>query len=277
MTKKSTADQGAQKSKKYRVSARLVLLTFFVSIIIAITFLTPLASKFKIFSKKEVLITKFEPRQYKKITVKKTENFNNKKLLELEKRHNLLEKRYEEIYSEMSKIQNGGNSPHIILSYFKLIKKIEEGRDYKKELLLTKSLINNKSKLYQNFLKLEKLLINKIKTNQEIRQDFDQIIRKIISYEKATHDDDLLSKLKNNFLNYVTIRKIKFKEGAAMDIDHVLHKIENNLKFKDYQKALYLLNRLDQNSTKTTTRIKKNLEILIQFQKINQEIIYLFE
>jgi hypothetical protein len=62
-----------------------------------------------------------------------------------------------------------------------------------------------------------------------------------------------------------------------MDIDHVLHKIENNLKFKDYQKALYLLNRLDQNSTKTTTRIKKNLEILIQFQKINQEIIYLFE
>ncbi|MFT4718376.1 MAG: hypothetical protein ACI9IL_000707 [Rickettsiales bacterium] len=277
MTKKSTPDQEVQKSKRYRVSARAALLIFFVSIIIATIFLTPIADKFKIFSKKEVLITKFEPQQYKKIAVQKTENFNNKKLLELERKYDLLKKKYEEIYSEMSKIQNGGNSPHIILSYFKLIKKIEDGGDYRKELLLTKSLINSKSKLYQSFLKLEKLLINKIKTNQEIKQDFDQIIRKIIYHEKGVHDDTMLSKLKNNFLNYVTIRKIKFREDDVIDIDYTLHKIENNLKFKDYQKALYLLNRLDKNPTKTTSGIKKNLEILIQFQKIDQEIIYLFE
>jgi low affinity Fe/Cu permease len=199
-----------------------------------------------------------------------------KELIELQEKHQKLDAKYNSLENKISKLQNKQNSSHIIIYYFKLLNKIKDGKNYEDDLLLTKSLINKDSKLFDNFIKFENLLKNNIKTHQEIQNHFDQLISKIKSYNRIKTNDNLINRIKNNILSQVTIRKINFKNEESNNIDYIIYKIENNLKKEHYQEALDNINKIKHTPPKLLIILKKDLENLIEFQIINKEIIKLF-
>ena len=174
-------------------------------------------------------------------------------------------------------MQNHQNSSKIILTYFDLLKKIQNGENYQNELLITKLLINKESELYQYFLELENLLKNNIKTNKEIINNFDKIISELITHYRQNDDDTLISKIKNNILSHITIRKIKFEEQDETKINYLIYEIERDLKSEDYQEALYFLNKINKTAIELTSEIKEDLQNLIRFQDINQNILQLLQ
>lgn len=252
---------------------RAIALSCFIALNIAAIFSDSIVAQFK-----DSIITGNNSQKIKEIAdntieIEHLEYSGIKELAELQEKYDKLNAKYETLEDKISNLQNSQNSSHIIISYFKLQKKIKQGKDYQDNLALTKSLINNDSKLYEYFLEFEKLLQQKIKTNNQIIQDFDQIINQIKSNDNIKDSDNIIDKIKNNILNQIVIRKINFDQEEENNIDYLIHKIELNLKSKNYQKALNYINKIEGESL---SPIKIDLTNLIQFQKINKKIIKLF-
>jgi hypothetical protein len=262
-------------SLKKDTKNRAIALTCFISLNILAIFSDSIIAQFKNSEIENNIITKKTKPQNQIIEVEHLEYSAVKELIELQKKYQKLESKYDNLDDKISKLQNQQNSSHIILSYFDLIKKIENNQNYQNQLILTKSLINKESILYQNFLELEKILKSKIKNCQKIQNDFDNIIGKIISYNRINDSDDLTDKIKNNILNQIIIRKIKFEKEEETNLDYIIHKIESNIKSQNYQIALNYLNKIKHIPEKSLSDLKIDLEKLIKFQKINQKIIKL--
>ena len=164
---------------------RAIALSCFIALNIAAIFSDSIVAQFK-----DSIITGNNSQKIKEIAdntieIEHLEYSGIKELTELKEKYDKLNAKYETLEDKISNLQNSQNSSHIIISYFKLQKKIKQGKDYQDNLALTKSLINNDSKLYEYFLEFEKLLQQKIKTNNQIIQDFDQIINQIKSNNKS--------------------------------------------------------------------------------------------
>jgi|DEB0MinimDraft_10_1074344.scaffolds.fasta_scaffold12892_2 hypothetical protein len=198
-----------------------------------------------------------------------------KELIELQEKYHKLNAKYDTLEDKISKLQNSQNSSHIIISYFSLLNKIKKGQNYQDDLLLTKSLINQDSKLYENFIKFDNLLKSNIKGHQDIQNNFDQLVSKIKSYDRIQNNDSLADKIKNNILNQIIIRKINFEKEEPDNIDYLIHKIENNLQQEHYQEALNYLNKIINIPPKLLSNLKKDLKNLIKLQEINKKIMKL--
>lgn len=274
---KNNIDKNKQinNSLKKNTKNRVIASTCFVSLNILVIFSDSIIAQFKNYGTENHITTaQAHPKNH--ITeVKYLEYSGVKELIELQEKYQQLEAKYNNLEDKISKLQNQQNSSHIIISYFDLIKRIKNDQNYQNQLILTKSLINKESTLYQNFLELEKILKLKISNYQKIESDFNNIIGKIISYNRRNNADNLSDKIKNNILSQIVIRKIKFEEEDETDLDYIIHKIESNLKSQNYQIVLNYLNKIEHIPEKLLSHLKIDLENIIKFQEINQKIIKL--
>lgn len=262
-------------SLKNDTKNRAIALICFMSLNILAIFSDLIIAQFKNDNTGNHIATPNIPNRNHIIKVNHLEHSEAKKITELQEKYQQLEVKYNNLEDKISKLQNQQNSSHIIISYFDLIKKIKNNQNYQNQLILTKSLINKESKLYQNFLELEKILELEIKNYQKIANDFNNIIGKIISHDRRSNTDNLSDKIKNNILNQIIIRKVKFEKIEENNLDYIIHQIESNIKSQNYQIALNYLNKIDHIPKELLTPTKAELQKLIKFQNINKKIIKL--
>jgi hypothetical protein len=207
----------------------------------------------------------------------------------LEEKYHILNDKYKKLENDFSKIQNQENESNITILYFELIQNIENNQDYQAELIKLKSLINKNSSLYNIILTLEEILAKKVATNLILIENFDKLIPRILNSKlNKNSNDSILEKIKNNILESIQIRKIKFKknfeqENIKPNIDYIIFQIEENLLDKKYQNIPNLINKIKTGQDRESQKDKKLDEFIIEikkminFQQINQEILLLLQ
>jgi len=278
MTKKLTSDKNPSALSNKESISRMIALIGFLSLNVMAIFSDEIINQIKSNIQEKPAILEVQEKKKQIIEVQQVvKSIKSEELIQLQEKYQELSAKYDNLDDKISKMQNHQNSSKIILTYFDLLKKIQNGENYQNELLITKLLINKESELYQYFLELENLLKNNIKTNKEIINNFDKIISELITNYRQNDDDTLISKIKNNILSHITIRKIKFEEQDETKINYLIYEIERDLKSEDYQEALYFLNKINKTAIELTSEIKEDLQNLIRFQDINQNILQLLQ
>ena len=278
MTKKLTSDKNPSALSNKESISRMIALIGFLSLNVMAIFSDEIINQIKSNIQEKPAILEVQEKKKQIIEVQQVvKSIKSEELIQLQEKYQELSAKYDNLDDKISKMQNHQNSSKIILTYFDLLKKIQNGENYQNELLITKLLINKESELYQYFLELENLLKNNIKTNKEIINNFDKIISELITHYRQNDDDTLISKIKNNILSHITIRKIKFEEQDETKINYLIYEIERDLKSEDYQEALYFLNKINKTAIELTSEIKEDLQNLIRFQDINQNIMQLLQ
>jgi hypothetical protein len=278
MTKKLTSDKNPSALSNKESISRMIALIGFLSLNVMAIFSDEIINQIKSNIQEKPAILEVQEKKKQIIEVQQVvKSIKSEELIQLQEKYQELSAKYDNLDDKISKMQNHQNSSKIILTYFDLLKKIQNGENYQNELLITKLLINKESELYQYFLELENLLKNNIKTNKEIINNFDKIISELITHYRQNDDDTLISKIKNNILSHITIRKIKFEEQDETKINYLIYEIERDLKSEDYQEALYFLNKINKTAIELTSEIKEDLQNLIRFQDINQNILQLLQ
>jgi len=278
MTKKLTSDKNPSALSNKESISRMIALIGFLSLNVMAIFSDEIINQIQSNIQEKPAILEVQEKKKQIIEVQQVvKSIKSEELIQLQEKYQELSAKYDNLDDKISKMQNHQNSSKIILTYFDLLKKIQNGENYQNELLITKLLINKESELYQYFLELENLLKNNIKTNKEIINNFDKIISELITHYRQNDDDTLISKIKNNILSHITIRKIKFEEQDETKINYLIYEIERDLKSEDYQEALYFLNKINKTAIELTSEIKEDLQNLIRFQDINQNILQLLQ
>lgn len=273
----------SKKNKSKKNIARIIYLLFLIIITLGIIFANNFTREYKYKPKKIYKICthcqhkKNQNRQNKYYKqYKHLDHKLNQKIKYLEGQNQILFDKYNNLSDKLSKLQNNNNSPEIIISYFEFLSLFKNNQKYQDIFYKLKLLIDNDSKLGQKFLELEELLTSSVKNHQTLKQDFQILANNIIKSNSISLDDNLLTKIKNNILANIIIRKINFKESVKKPkIDYLLWQIEENLQNKNYQMILTLLLDLRKIEPEFTDNFKLEIEKIISFQNLNKEIINL--
>lgn len=273
----------SKKNKSKKNIARIIYLLFLIIITLGIIFANNFAREYKYKPKKIYkMCTHYQHKKNQNRQNKYYKQYKhldhklNQKIKYLEGQNQILFDKYNNLSDKLSKLQNNNNSPEIIISYFEFLSLFKNNQKYQDIFYKLKLLIDNDSKLGQKFLELEELLTSSVKNHQTLTQDFQILANNIIKSNSISLDDNLLTKIKNNILANITIRKINFKESVKKPkIDYLLWQIEENLQNKNYQMILTLLLDLRKIEPELTDNFKLEIEKIIFFQNLNKEIINL--
>ncbi|MDA0902156.1 MAG: hypothetical protein O3B09_01940 [Proteobacteria bacterium] len=185
-----------------------------------------------------------------------------------------LQLQFQNLKDDLEKIKNQDHLPKIIISFVKLRDLIKAGKDYQNQLQEFELLINADSTLANKVKKLRITLKNKPKTDQQIRDNFANLIPELIKKESDLKTEDkLLAKVKNNIAKLIVIRRV---DGVVKNeddtIDAIIVKTQNLINIGNYQAAFDSLSSLPKDYKSLTIKMIIDLKTAAELSETNREI-----
>jgi len=146
MTKKLTSDKNPSALSNKESISRMIALIGFLSLNVMAIFSDEIINQIKSNIQEKPAILEVQEKKKQIIEVQQVvKSIKSEELIQLQEKYQELSAKYDNLDDKISKMQNHQNSSKIILTYFDLLKKIQNGENYQNELLITKLLINKES------------------------------------------------------------------------------------------------------------------------------------
>ena len=131
MTKKLTSDKNPSALSNKESISRMIALICFLSLNVMAIFSDEIINQIKSNIQEKPAILEVQEKKKQIIEVQQVvKSIKSEELIQLQEKYQELSAKYDNLDDKISKMQNHQNSSKIILTYFDLLKKIQNGENY---------------------------------------------------------------------------------------------------------------------------------------------------
>lgn len=272
--------ENAKLKPKFRVKSKFIAILALIIAIYAvfqyfmISFYPKSGDNLAKYSKNLQEITKNDQKiakNLKKTAINhKNSDFIYQTLLKNQQEITKLQQELDKLKDQIHKNNHQKRIGRIILLYVKWRSDIFNGNFSQLSQENLRVLTNFDQKLQKNLINLQKIAKN-LKNKAELQQSFAKIIPQLIISKNYNENDSFLGKIRHNIASLVIIRRIDNANEAS--IDAKVNNIEKSLNDENYEQALKIITNLHPKYHEITQDFTKNLKIITQAQKLDQEIL----
>lgn len=207
-------------------------------------------------------------------TAENPTKFDNEVLLKQQVAITELQKNYNDLKLEVTKLQHQNQLPKMILGFISLRDDFDQGKNYQEDLQKFELLCGHDLALTNKVVKLKSLLKNPIKTNQEISIEFSALIPQIIAEKTLLNSNqNWQNKLKAQIAKLIVIRRVDGKvEKPGQDVDLMVLQTEKAINNQQYDQALQMIAALNNDYQTIFTKLIPDLQNVSQLQQISSDI-----
>ena len=183
-----------------------------------------------------------------------------------------LQNNYDALRVTLGRIKINDNLPKIILSFIKLINLVELKKNHDQELKKLELLCRADFVLSKKISILKKILQSQPKNNQELSENFINLIPIIKAKEiEVTGNNNWSSKIKSTISKFVTIKRTD-KNSIDSDLELLIVNIYNTINNRQYDLALKNIENISDEYQNLLFIIKMDLQNTALLQKTKNDI-----